>query len=104
MNKYIEKPDIELHDGIVVREETKIEYESDQVSQVITRLKLESIINSKGNNGDNNWDSKTYLSIKLNDGQVLLFEEGRGYYLPTIPMIRIEEGIEDLTSLRGLDK
>ena len=104
MKKFITKPDINLYEGIKVTEETKITYKSETVKQEIKDLKLISEITQKGNNGINNYESVTNLKVFLNEGDILLFEEGRGYYLPSIEMSTIDDGISDITALKNFDK
>ena len=65
-------------------------------------MKLETILEEEGTNGINTYKSKSYISISLNGGEVLLFDENRGYYMPTYPMVSIEDAIIDIESLRGL--
>jgi hypothetical protein len=60
-----------------------------------------TIIDDEGSNGINTYKSKTYLEINLNEGDILLFDEGRGYYLPPYAVESIEDAISDITSLEG---
>ena len=104
MRKFVVRPDIDLYEGVIVNKDTKLEYKSEKVEQNLENLKLESIITNKDTgNGVNMFESKTYLKINLNENDILLFEEGRGYYLPSIPVSTIDEAIEDMTALKNLE-
>ena len=104
MRKFITRPDISLYEGIFVKKETDIVYKSENVEQQIKDLKLISKILKKGSNGVNNYETATDLKVYLNEGDILLFEEGRGYYLPSIEMQTIDDGISDMTALKNFDK
>ena len=106
MKKFVIRPDLDLYTGIIVKKDTVVEYKSDTVEQTIKDLKLVSIItqNKSTDNGINAYESTTNLTIYLNDGDILLFEEGRGYYLPSIPVSDIDTAIEDITTLKNFDK
>ena len=97
----VDQPSVELKKGICVTKETEITYKTDKVEQVIKDLKLEIIKDEEGSNGFNSWESKSYIKIDLNDGDFLLFDPDRGYYLPRYPVTTIEQAAEDLTSMIG---
>ena len=47
--------------------------------------------------------SKYDTTIKLKDGDILLFEsEGRGYIKPVESFVTIEEALDDLTNIKDL--
>lgn len=100
MRKFIMKPDITLYDGVQVNKDTKLTYKDDNVEQELKDLTL--MIN-KTENADN-YDSHTILNIYLQEGDILLFEEGRGYFLPSIPMSTIKDAVEDLEALKSFDE
>lgn len=99
---FVEQPNLEVKAGILVTKDTELEYKNGKVEQVLKNLKLETILEEEGTNGINTYKSKSYISISLNGGEVLLFDENRGYYMPTYPMVSIEDAIIDIESLRGL--
>lgn len=99
---FVEQPNMELKEGIVVTKDTSLSYKNDKVEQELKDLKLETILTDEGTNGINAYKSKSYISISLNGGEVLLFDKKRGYYMPPIPMERVEDAISDLESLKGL--
>lgn len=99
---FVEQPNIELMKGIQVTKETEFDYKNENVEQVLKDLVLETISNQEGTNGINTYKSKSYISINLNEGDILLFDEGRGYYMPKYPVTTIEEAIEDISSLKDV--
>ena len=98
---FVEQPNIELKVGIRVIKETELSYKNEKVEQAIKDLVLETILDDAGTNGINTYESKSYLKINLNEGDILLFDEKRGYYMPPYPMSSIEDAICDIESLRG---
>ena len=99
---FVEQPNIELMKGIKVTKDTELTYNHEKVEQVLKNLILETILDSEGSNGINTYKSKSYISINLNDGDILLFDEERGYYLPPYPVSTIEDAISDITSLKDI--
>lgn len=104
MRRFLIKPDIDIFEGIIVDKNMDISYKNDKVEQEIKDLKLKSKITTRDSNGINNYESKTDLTIYLNEGDILLFDENRGYYLPAIPMQTIGDVVEDMQALKNLDK
>ena len=104
MELFVEQPNIELKKGIRVTKDTEIAYKNEKVEQVLKGLILETILDDAGTNGINTYKSKSYLTINLNDGDILLFDESRGYYMPPYPMTTIEDAISDVESLRGIGR
>lgn len=99
---FVEQPNIELKKGIKVTKDTELLYKNDKVEQVLKDLVLETILDQEGSNGVNTYKSKSYMTINLNDGDILLFDESRGYYMSSIPVTTIEEAIEDVSSLKDV--
>ena len=100
---FVEQPNIELKKGIRVTKETELIYKNDKVEQTLKDLVLETMVEETGTNGINSYKSKSYIVINLNDGDILLFDESRGYYMPPYPMESIEDAISDIESLRGME-
>ncbi len=100
---FVEQPNIELKRGIKVTGETEFTYKSDKVEQVLKNLTLETVLEDEGTNGLNSYKSKSNITINLNDGDILLFDESRGYYMPPYPVESIEDAISDIESLRGIE-
>lgn len=101
---FVEQPVLDLKEGIKVTAETELLYKNDKVEQVIKNLKMETIMDEEGSNGFNSYKSKSYLSINLNPGDILLFDKSRGYYLPHYPVVSIDDAISDINSLSDIPK
>lgn len=100
MRKFIYRPDITFFDGIKVDKNTKIQYETENIIQSIENLTLRTHKTEK----TDKYESEFNLAIKLDEGEILLFEEERGYFLPSLPMATVKDGIEDLESIKEFDK
>ena len=101
---FVEQPVLDLKEGIKVTEETELLYKTEKVEQVLKNLVLETILDDSGSNGINTYKSKSYLSINLNSGDILLFDENRGYYMPTYPVVSINDAISDINSLSDIPR
>ena len=101
MKKFINKPSIDMYVGIVVDKNTKIEYKNENVEQKIENLMMKSITKVIGDN----YESEYHTTIKLNEGDILIFEEdGRGYIKPVEEFMTIGEAIKELENIKDLDK
>jgi hypothetical protein len=100
MRKFIYRPDITLLDGVKVNKDTKLEFENEFIKQTIENLVLKTNKKEK----TDKYESEFNLTIKLDEGEILLFEEERGYFLPSLPMATVKDGIEDLESIKEFDK
>ena len=101
---FVEQPVLDLKEGIKVTAETELLYKNDKVEQVLKALVLETIMDDEGSNGINTYKSKSYLSINLNAGDILLFDKSRGYYMPPYPVESIDDAISDITSLNDIPR
>ena len=101
---FVEQPVLDLKEGIKVTEDTELLYKTDKVEQVLKNLVLETILDDEGSNGINTYKSKSYLSINLNHGDILLFDENRGYHMPTYPVVSIDDAISDINSLSDIPR
>lgn len=101
---FVEQPVLDLKEGIKVSADTELLYKNDKVEQVLKDLVLETILDDTGSNGINTYKSKSYLSINLNPGDILLFDEQRGYYMPTYPVVSIDDAISDMNSLSDIPR
>lgn len=100
MRKFIMKPDITFYEGIKIDKETKLEFENEYVKQSINNLVLKTNKKEKTDKYESVFD----LTINLDDGEILLFEEERGYFLPSLPMSTVKDAIEDLEAIKDFDK
>jgi hypothetical protein len=99
---FVDQPSLELKKGIQVHKDTEISFKSENVEQLLADLRLDTIMDEAGTNGLNSYKSKSHICIQLNEGDILLFDPERGYYLPHYPKTTIAQAIEDITSLRGV--
>lgn len=99
---FAEQPCLDLKKGIRVTKETKAEHKSKTSKQALEALKLETELCEEGGNGVNTYTSRAHITINLNEGDILLYDEERGYYLPTYPMTTVEQAAEDLAALKKL--
>jgi hypothetical protein len=100
---FVEQPNLDLKAGIRVLKDTELTFKNENVEQVLKDLKLETIKDEKGTNGINAYESKAYISIHLNEGDILLFDETIGYYMPRFPVTTITDAISDIESLRDFE-
>lgn len=100
MQKFIFRPSVELIPGIKVTKDTDIEYEREGIKQTIKDLVFRSTTKKCGDA----YESVIETTIQLTEGDILVFEEeGRGYIKPlNNTVVTIEEGIEDLKSIKDL--
>lgn len=99
MQVFIRRPSVDLYPGIRVTKETELEYKAENVEQTIKDLVLHSVSKVKGEG----YESETKTTIYLEEGDILLFEDGeRGYIKPVAGFETIEEAINDLTSIKDL--
>lgn len=101
---FVEQVVLDLKEGIRVSADTELLYKNDHVEQVLKDLVLETIVNESGSNGINTYTSKSYLKINLNPGDILLFNDARGYYMPPFPVCTIDDAISDICSLDGIPR
>ena len=99
MQNYVQRPSIDLYPGVRVTKDTVLEYKSENVVQTVKNLVLHSVTKLKGDSFKSKYDT----TIKLNEGDVLIFEDkGRGYIKPVEEFVTIEEAIEDLEHIKDL--
>ena len=99
MQKFIRKPSVDLYLGIKVTKDTTLEYENENVKQTLKDLVLHSVTKVKGEKFESVYDT----TIKLEEGDVILFEEEeRGYIVPVDKFVTIAEAIEDYENIKDL--
>ena len=99
MQVFIRKPSIEFFPGIRVDKDTVLEYKSENIEQRLEGLVLHSVARIKGEGFDSVNDTNVYL----NEGDILLFDEGgRGYIKPVADFVTVAEAIEDLTNIKDV--
>ena len=99
MKNFIRKPSIELYPGIVVTKDTVLEYKNEYVVQTVKNLTLHSVTKVKGDN----YRSKYDTTIKLQEGDVIIFEsDRRGYVKPVESFVSVKDAIEELENIKDL--
>lgn len=96
---FVDQPNLALKRGVQVTAQTELHYENERVKQTLKDLTLETDMVESGTNGVNTYESASHITIHLNAGDILLFDENRGYYLPNYPKTTIAQAIEDISSL-----
>ena len=99
MEKFITKPSIDMYAGIRVTKETELNYKNENVEQTLKDLVFHSITKVSGDNFESVYDT----TIRLNEGDVLVFEEeGRGYIKPVEEFMTVKEAIEEFEHIKDL--
>lgn len=99
MQNFVRKPSIDLYPGIRVDKDTVLVYKNENVDQKLDKLLFHSVTKVKGEG----YESTYTTTIRLNEGDILLFEEkGRGYIKPVDSFVTIEEAVGDLTNIKDL--
>lgn len=99
MQVFIRKPSIDLFTGVKVSKDTVLDYESENVQQSLKDLILTTVTWVKGEG----YESMCKTTIYLNEGDVLIFEDGgRGYIKPVEGFVTIAEAIDDLVNIKDL--
>ena len=101
---FVEQPVLDFKEGIKVTWETELSYKNDKVEQVLKNLVLKTIYREEGTNGINKYISESYVTVELNEGDILLFHETRGYYMPPYPVESIDDAISDINSLSDIPR
>ena len=101
---FVGQPCLDLYEGIRVTADTRITYSNDKVTQQLQDLQLVTILREEGISGNNAYRSESHITLRLNAGDVLLFHESRGYYLPSLPAVSIREAVDAITSLEALPR
>lgn len=97
MQKFINKPSIDMLAGIKVTKDTTLEYKNENVEQTLKDLVFDSRTTVKGEN----FTSEYHTVITLNEGDILIFEEeGRGYIKPVEHFVTVKEAIEELENIK----
>lgn len=98
MQRYLIKPSIDLYPGIRVDKDTKLTFENEKVTQCLKGLVFHSVTRVKGEG----YESTNDTTIYLKEGDILIYDEDRGYIKPVEQMVTVEEALEDLESIKEL--
>lgn len=99
MEKFIRKPSIDMLGGIRVTNDTTLNYENDNVKQILRNLVFKSVTKVNGEGYESTYNTTIYLK----EGDILIFEEeGRGYIKPVEEFVTVKEAIEELRCIEDL--
>lgn len=98
MQKFLIKPCIDLYLGIRVDKDTKLTFENESVTQCVKGLVFHSVKRIKGEG----YESTNDATIYLKEGDILIYDEDRGYIKPVEQMVTVDEALEDLESIKEL--
>lgn len=99
MEKFIRKPSIDMLAGIRVTKDSTLNYENENVKQILRNLVFKSVTNVKGEEYESTYNTTIYLK----EGDILIFEEeGRGYIKPVEEFVTVKEAIEELKCIEDL--
>lgn len=99
MQVFIRKPSIDLYPGVRVNKDTVLEYKNENVEQKVENLVLYTKAKAVGNG----YESVCETTIWLQEGDVLLFEEGdRGYIKPVDSFVSVQEAMEDFANMKDV--
>ena len=97
MEKFINKPSVDMYPGIRVDKDTKFEFKNKFVNQKVENLVLKSKTKVIGQGYKSTYNS----TIELNEGDILIFEEeSRGYIKPVEQFCSVDEAIELLNNIK----
>lgn len=98
MQKFIRRPSVDMYLGVKLTKDTTLEYETENVKQTLKDLVLHSVTKVKGDKFESVYDT----TINLEEGDIVLFEEERGYIVPVDAFVTIAEAIEDYENIKDL--
>ncbi len=99
MEVFIRKPSIDMFTGVRVTKDTVIEYENENVTQTVKNLVFHTLSKVSGEK----YESIYNTTIKLEEGDILIFEEeGRGYIMPVETFMTVEEAINELECIKDI--
>lgn len=95
MEKFYITPDITGYPGIIVKKDTEKTFESENASQTLKDLVLTTKLTEKGDGYDTTSEAHVYLK----EGDIVLFDENKGYIKPAIQMQTAKEIADDFNAL-----
>ena len=99
MEKFIRKPSIDMLAGIRVDKDTCLNYENENVKQILRSLVFRSTTTVRGEEYESTYTTTVYLK----EGDILIFEEeGRGYIKPVEEFVTVKEAIEELKCIEDI--
>ena len=101
---FVEQPNLDLKEGVKVTKKMAFGYSNEKVEQTLKDLVLVTTLKDEGTNGINSYKSTSTIELTLNEGDILLFNEDRGYYMPPYPIVSIDDAICDINSLSDIPR
>ncbi len=96
MEKYIIRPDVTMYNGIRVTKDTCIIRNTESIQQSIENLTLSTKTHVEKENYTADYETKVFLE----EGDVLLLDEERGYIKPIEAFVSVAEAIDDLENIK----
>jgi hypothetical protein len=96
MEKFIIRPDVTLYTGIRVTKDTCIVRYTENIQQSIENLTLCTKTHIEKENYTADYETKVFLE----EGDVLLLDEERGYIKPIEAFVSVAEAIDDLKNIK----
>lgn len=98
MKNYIMVPSVDLYPGIRVDKDTVLEYKTDSVEQKVEAMTLHTVTHVAGEGYESVYDT----TVHLQEGDILVFDERRGYIKPVERVVTIREAIDTLSNIESL--
>lgn len=98
MQRFLIRPSVDMYPGIRVDSNTELDYDNERVTQSLKGLVLRTVTRTSGEG----FESLHNMTLYLKEGDILIFDEERGYIKPMEQMVTIEEAIEDFESIKDL--
>lgn len=97
MEKFFIRPDITIYTGVRVTKETELEFinEDRTIKQKLKDLVLTTDLSNKGSD----FETQSVVKNFLNKGDILIFNNIKGYQVPSLPLATAKEIKEDFESL-----
>lgn len=96
MENFIIRPDVTLYKGIRVTKDTCIVRNTENIQQSIENLTLCTKTHVEKENYTADYETKVFLE----EGDVLLLDEERGYIKPIEAFVSVAEAIDDLENIK----
>lgn len=97
---FIRQPSIDMYAGIIVSKDTDEIFENEHVKQTIKDLVMISEMRDKGEGYESVYNVKVFLE----EGDVLIYDENRGYIKPVERFVTVPEAIEELRCVHECHK
>lgn len=98
MQTFIKQPSIDRYPGIRVTKETTLDFENANARQTLENLVFHSVAKAHGENFDGVYD----ITIRLQEGDILIYDEDRGYIKPVETFMTVGEAIEEMQCIADL--